>query len=45
MNLCIKLLLLVGEDEDLHVGVRGAAAVHGEEISCLQDSYSQLERG
>lgn len=42
MNLCVKLFLFVGEDEDLDVGVRGATAVHGEEVSCLQDSNSQL---
>lgn len=42
MNLCVKLLLLVREDEDLHVRVGGAAAVHGEKISGLQDSHSQL---
>lgn len=42
MNLCVKLLLFVGEDEHLDVGVGRATAVHGEEISCLQDSYSQL---
>lgn len=45
VNLCVKLLLLVREDKDLHVGVRGATAVHGEEISCLQDSHSQLGGG
>lgn len=44
VNLCVKLLLLVREDEDLDVRVRGAAAVHGEEVSCLQDSHSQLGR-
>ena len=42
MNFSVKLLLLVGEDEHLDVGVGGAAAVHGEQISCLQDSHSQL---
>lgn len=44
VNLCVKLLLLVREDEDLDVRVRGATAVHGEEVSCLQDSHSQLGR-
>lgn len=43
MDLCVKLLLLVGEDKDFDVRVRGAATVHGEEISCLQDSHSQLQ--
>ena len=44
VNLRVKLLLLVGEDKDFDVGVRGATAVHGEEISRLQDSHSQLGR-
>lgn len=44
VNLRVKLLLLVREDEDLHVRVRGAAAVHGEKIGSLQDSHGQLER-
>lgn len=44
VNLGVELLLLVREDEDLHVRVRGAAAVHGEEISSLQDSHGQLRR-
>lgn len=44
VNLRVKLLLLVREDEDLHVRVRGAAAVHGEKIGGLQDSHGQLGR-
>lgn len=44
VNFCVELLLLVREDEDLHVGVGGASAVHGEKISGLQDSHSQLGR-
>lgn len=44
MNLCVKLLLFIREDEDFDIGVRGATAVHGEEISRLQDSHSQLGR-
>ncbi|KAG7221579.1 hypothetical protein INR49_017110 [Caranx melampygus] len=31
--------LLWLEDKDLDIGIRGATAVHGEEISCLQDSH------
>lgn len=44
VNFCVKLLLFVGKDEDLNIGVRGAAAVHREEVSCLQDPYRQLQR-
>lgn len=44
MNLCVKLLLFVREDKDFDIGIRGATAVHGEEISCLQDSHSELGR-
>lgn len=44
VDLRVKLLLLVREDEDLHVRVRGATAVHGEKIGGLQDSHSQLGR-
>ena len=42
VNLCVKLFLLIREDEDLDVGVWGATTVHGEQIGCLQDSHSQL---
>lgn len=44
MDLCVKLLLLIRENKDLHVRVRGAATVHGEEISGLEDSHGQLWR-
>lgn len=44
VDLCVKLLLLIRENKDLHVRVRGAAAVHGEEISGLEDSHGQLWR-
>lgn len=42
MDLGVELLLLVGENEDLDVGVGGAAAVHGEEVGRLQDPHSEL---
>lgn len=37
-----KMLLLVWEDIDLDIGVRSAAAVHGEEISCLEEAHCEL---
>lgn len=42
VHLCVKLLLFVREDENFDIGIRGATAVHGEEIRRLQDSHSQL---
>lgn len=39
VNLCVKLFFLVGQDIDPDVRIRSAAAVHGEEISRLQNSY------
>ena len=43
VDLGVELLLLVGEDKDLDVGVGRAAAVHGEEVGGLEDAHGELE--
>ena len=43
MDLGVKLLLLVGEDEDLDVRVGRSAAVHREKVGGLEDSHGELE--
>lgn len=42
LNLGVKLLLLVWEDIDLNVRVRGASAVHGYKICSLEYSHCEL---
>lgn len=39
----LKLLLLVGQEVNLHVGVRGPAHVHGRQLGGLDDPDDELK--
>lgn len=43
MDLGLKLLLLVRQQVDLHVGVRGAPHVHGRQLCSLDDPHYELK--
>lgn len=43
LHLGLVLLLLVGEQEHLDIGVRGAAHVQGWQFSGLEDPHGQLK--
>lgn len=43
VDLGLKLLLLVRQQVDLHVGVRGAAHVHGRQLCSLDDPHYELK--
>ena len=45
MHFGLKLLLLVRQQVQLHVGVGGATHVHGREVCSLEDAHHQLREG
>lgn len=42
MDLGVKLMLLVWEDENLNVGIGGSTTIHGDQVCCLQDTNREL---
>lgn len=44
MNLGVKFLLLVRQDEHLNVRVGSTSRIHGEEVRSLKDAHCQLWR-